>query len=100
MYVCLNIATTTDPAGQDSRQRRKGVKGLLLVSQEEVPHGIGLRTGDGGDTADGAGDCQRPAQLSMDYWEEPGLLFLFPEALTGLFGKAGKEGLCVFVDIF
>ena len=34
---------------------RKGMKGLLLVGHEKVPHGFGL-TGDcGGDTADGAG---------------------------------------------
>ena len=33
---------------------RKGVKGLLLVGHEKVPHGFGL-TGDcGGHTADGA----------------------------------------------
>ena len=33
---------------------RKGVKGLLLVGHEKVPHGFGL-TGDcGGNTADGA----------------------------------------------
>ena len=25
---------------------RKGVKGLLLVGHEKVPHGFGLRTGD------------------------------------------------------
>ena len=35
---------------------RKGVKGLLLVGQEKVPRGSGLRTGDPGDTADGAGN--------------------------------------------
>ena len=35
---------------------RKGVKGLLLVGHEKVPHGFGL-TGDcGGNTADGAGN--------------------------------------------
>ena len=40
---------------------RKGVKGLLLVGREKVPHGLGL-TGDcGGDTADGAGNLRRPA---------------------------------------
>ena len=42
---------------------RKGVKGLLLVSHEKVPRGFVLRTGDPGDTAEGAGN---------HYWEEPG----------------------------
>ena len=50
---------------------RKGVKGLLLVGHEEVPCGFGLRTGDCGNTANGAGDCGRTAQPNMDYWEEP-----------------------------
>ena len=40
---------------------RKGVKGVLLVGQEKVPHGFGLRTGDPGDTEDGAGNLGRPA---------------------------------------
>ena len=48
---------------------RKGVKELSLVGHEEVPRGFGLRTGDPCDTADGAGDCWRPAQQSMDCWE-------------------------------
>ena len=41
----------------------KGVEGLLLVGHEKVPLDFGLRTGDHGssDTADGAGDCGRPA---------------------------------------
>ena len=65
-------------------ERRKGVKEVSLLGHKEVPHGFGLRTGDGGITADSAEDCGRPALLSMDYWEEPGvqpsfgLLFLFP----------------------
>ena len=33
---------------------RKGVKGLLLVGHEKVPHGSGLTGDHGGDTADGA----------------------------------------------
>ena len=42
---------------------RKGVKGLLLVGQEKVPHGFGL-TGDcGGDTADGAGSLNHGLRL-------------------------------------
>ena len=36
---------------------RKGVKGLLLVGQEKVPRGFGLRTGDPSNKADGAGNC-------------------------------------------
>ena len=40
---------------------RKGVKGLLLVGHEKVQCGFGLRTGDTGDTADGAGNRGRPA---------------------------------------
>ena len=40
---------------------RKGVKGLLLLGQEKVPLGFGLRTGDPWDTADGAGSRRRPA---------------------------------------
>ena len=40
---------------------RKGVKELLLVGQEKVPRGSGLRTGDPGDTDDGAGNLGRPA---------------------------------------
>ena len=52
---------------------RKGVKGLSLVGHDEVPHGFGLRTRDHSVTADGAGDFGRPAQLSMDDWEELGV---------------------------
>ena len=37
------------------------MKGLLLVGQEEVPHGFGLRTGDRSDPADGAENSGRPA---------------------------------------
>ena len=41
-------------AMQLRKQERKGVKGLLLVGHEKVPHGFGL-TGDcDGHTADGA----------------------------------------------
>ena len=51
---------------------RRVVKRPSLVGHEEVPAGFGLRTGDrGGDTAD-AGNRGRPAQLTIDYWEEPG----------------------------
>ena len=61
---------------------RKGVKGLSLVGHEKVPCGFGLRTGDRSNTADGAGNCGKPAPPSTDDWEGPGevsyrLLFLF-----------------------
>ena len=80
-----NGVTEEDP-GQDLNKRvcvmgqcralwdhsgRKGVKELLLAGHEEVPRGFGLRTGDFGDTAVGAGNLGRPAQMSTDYWEEP-----------------------------
>ena len=51
---------------------RKVVKGLLLVGQEKVPRGFGLRTGDhSSDTADGAGTRGRPAngaQITGKKW--------------------------------
>ena len=43
---------------------RKGVKGSLLVGHEKGPGGFGLRTGDPGDTADGAGNRGGPASRS------------------------------------
>ena len=46
---------------------RKGMRALSLVGQEEMPLGFGLRTGDRGNTDDGAGSCGRSAQLSTDY---------------------------------
>ena len=46
---------------------QKGVEGPLPAGHEGVPRGFGLKTGDHGDTADGAGDHGRPAQLSTDY---------------------------------
>ena len=45
----------------ETLQGREGEKGLLLVGQEKVPGGSGLRTGDPGHTADGAGNRGRPA---------------------------------------
>ena len=45
---------------------RKGVKGPLLVGHEKVPCGFGLRTGDPGNTADGAGNPGRlPAEHGL-----------------------------------
>ena len=54
---------------------------------EEGPRGFGLRTGDCGYRADHVGNCRRPAQLRMDYWEEQGevsqgLLFFFLKGCT------------------
>ena len=37
-----------------------------------MPRCFGLRIGNRGDMADGAGKLGRPAQPSTDYWEEPG----------------------------
>ena len=54
LAVCKNAGETL--------QGRKGVKGLLLVGHEKVPHGFGLKSGDCvGDTTDGAGNHGRPA---------------------------------------
>ena len=65
---------------------RKGVKGLLLVGHEKVPHGFGL-TGDlSGDTADGAGTEGLP---------EPRTSTSFPEIGYPRPGKGEKEGLCI-----
>ena len=47
-------------------------KGLLLAGHKKVPHDFRLRTGDHSDTADYAGNLKRPAQRSMDDWEEMG----------------------------
>ena len=41
------------------------MKGLLLLGQEKVPLGFGLRTGDPWDTADGAGSRRRPASQAL-----------------------------------
>ena len=69
---------------------RKGVKGLLLVGHEKVPHGSGL-TGDlGSDPADGAGTEGLP---------EPRTSTSFPEIRYPGLGKGEKEGLCMFVGI-
>ena len=79
---------------------RKGVKGLLLFGQEKVPHRFGLRTGDAGNTADGAGNRRRPASRGWISGKNQGL----PEPWTSIcfsetqypgLVKGGKEGLCV-----
>ena len=51
---------------------RKGVKGLLLVGQEKVPCGFGLRTRDPSDTANDYRNQRKAYQPSTDYWEELG----------------------------
>ena len=83
---------------------RKGVKGLLLVGQEKVPRRFGLRTGDPGDTADGAGNRGRPAIRARITGKNQGLpepwtSISFPEIWYPGLGKGGKERLCAFVGI-
>ena len=66
---------------------RKGMKGLLLVGHEKVPHGFGL-TGDcSSHTADGAG--------SLDH----GLLPLFLRYSTPDWAK-GRRKDCVRLWVF
>ena len=57
---------------------RKGVKGLLLVGHEKVPHGFGLTGDRGGDTADGPGGLNH------------GLLLLFLRYSTPDQAKMGE----------
>ena len=64
---------------------RKGVKGLLLVGHEKVPHGFGL-PGDCSSHTTGAGILNHR------------LLFLFLRYGT-LTGQREKEGLCASVGI-
>ena len=82
----------------------KGVKELLLLGHEKVKWGFRLRTGDAGDTADGAGNQGRPASRAWITGKNRGL----PEPQTSIscpetwypgLGKGGKEGLCVFVGV-
>ena len=65
---------------------RRGVKGLLLVGHEKVPHGSGLNGDCVGDTADGARNLNHR------------LLLLFLRYGTPHWA-GGKEGLCAFVGI-
>ena len=90
--------------GRRDASGRKGVKGLLLVGHKKVPHGFGLRTGDPGDTADGSGNCGRPASQAQITEKDQGLpepqtSISFPEMQYPGLGKGGKEGLCVFVGV-
>ena len=41
------------------------MKRLLPVGHEKVPRGLGLRTGDRGNTADGSGNSGRPASWAQ-----------------------------------
>ena len=81
------------------------MKGLLLLGQEKVPHGFGLRTGDPSDTADGAGTKGgRPAKHGLlgrtgGWLSEPQTSISFPERWYPRLGKGRKEGLCVFVGV-
>ena len=68
---------------------RKGVKGVLLVGHEKVPHGSGLTGDHGGDIADSAGTKGLP---------EPQTSTSFPEIWYPRLSRGEKEGLC-FVGI-
>ena len=59
---------------------RTGVKGLLQVGHEKVPCGFGLRTGDPGDTADGAGNRGSSASRAEVTGKSQGL----PEPWTSI----------------
>ena len=83
---------------------RKGVKGLLLVGQEKVKWGFGLRTGDPGDTADGAGNHGRPASRAQIIGKRQGylshgLLFLFLRYSNPDRAK-GRRKSCVCLWVF
>ena len=84
---------------------RKRVKELLLVGQKKVPHGFGFRSGDAGNTADGAGNQTsggQPAELRLlgrtgDFLSH-GLLFLFLRYGTLDWAKGGrKDSMCLWV---
>ena len=66
--------------------RKKGKRGLLLVSHEKVPHGFGLTGDRSSHTADGAG--------SLNY----GLLLLFLR--HGTLDWAQGEGRIVHLWVF
>ena len=65
---------------------RKGVKGLLPVGHEKVPHGFGLTGDHGSDAADGAGSLNHR------------LLLLFLRYGTLDWAK-GRRKDCAFVGI-
>ena len=65
----------------------KGMKGLLLVGHEKVPHGFGLTGDRGRDTADGAGSLNH------------GLLLLSGDTGTPDWAE-GRRKDCVHLWIF
>ena len=69
---------------------RKGVKGLLLVGHEMVPHGSGLTGYPGSDTVDGARTKGLPA---------PWTSTSFPEIQYPGLAKGEREGLCASLGI-
>ena len=84
------------------------MKALWLVVHEKVQCGFGLRTGDPGDTADGAGNRGRPG---MDYYQawitgknqrlpEPWTSISFPEIQYSRPGKDGGRKDCVCLWVF
>ena len=95
--------SSLEECGRDAAGR-KGVKGLLLVGHGKVPCGFGLRTGDPGDKADGAGNQGRPTSQARiteknQGLPEPQTSISFPEIRYPRPGKGGKDGLCVFVGV-
>ena len=66
---------------------RKGMKGLLLVGHEKVPHGFGLTGDPGGYTVDSAGNLSH------------GLLLLFLRYHTPDWAKRRRKN-CVCLWVF
>ena len=74
------------------------------MGHEKVPCGFGLRTGDPGDTADGAGNRGSSASRAevtgkSQGLPEPRTSISFPEIRYPRLGKVGKEGRYVFVGV-
>ena len=73
-----------------------------MVGHEKVRCDVGLGTEDPGDTADGAenqGRLASQAWITGKNWGLPEPQTSFPEIWYPGLGKAGKEGLCVFVGV-
>ena len=68
---------------------RKGVKGLLLVGHEKVPHGSGLTGDPDGNTA----RTEVPDGARTKGLPEPRTSTSFPEIRYPRLGKGEKEGL-------
>ena len=75
--------------------RRKGVKGLLLVGHEKVPHGFGFTGDRRGNTADHAGTKGLPEPRGFP---NHGLLLLFLR--YGTLDQAEGEGRTVHLWVF